>query len=232
MKIKFRPLTADEIDIRVGRVIKTDSFSGATLLLYKDARCDMSILDETVGCMNWQREHGLNNQNCRVGIYDEDKQQWVWKEDTGTESNTEKEKGLASDSFKRACVNWGIGRELYTAKNILVRCELDKEGKKPKNGIDWYVKEIGYDKGIITRLVIVQTYKGEETVVYSKGEEKKQEPLITQTQLNTVKGLNVNLTNVYKRFNIKDLSELTYAQAEMIIEAKKKALAKEGQNEQ
>ena len=116
MELKFRDLRADEIDCRIAMVKQ----SGLSLLLYKDARCDMNILDETVGAFNWQRSHTRDNANCIVSIYDEDKKQWVSKEDTGTESNTEKEKGLASDSFKRACFNWGIGRELYTAPFIWV----------------------------------------------------------------------------------------------------------------
>lgn len=114
--MKFRNLNADEIECRV-QSVKNNGFS---LLLYKDARCDMIILDEQVGPMNWKREHTRDNKNCIVSIWDKDKSQWISKEDTGTESNTEKEKGLASDSFKRACFNWGIGRELYTAPFIWV----------------------------------------------------------------------------------------------------------------
>ena len=98
---KFRELRADEIDCRVAMVKE----NGCSLLLYKDARCDMNILDETVGEMNWQRQHGRDNANCIVSIWDNEKNQWISKEDTGTESYTEKEKGLASDSFKRACFN-------------------------------------------------------------------------------------------------------------------------------
>lgn len=101
---KFRDLKADEIDCRVA----TCSDKGVSLLLYKDARCDMNILDETVGSMNWQRKHTRDNANCTVEIWDADKNQWISKEDTGTESYTEKEKGQASDSFKRACFNWGM----------------------------------------------------------------------------------------------------------------------------
>lgn len=112
----FRDLRADEIEVRVAQA----KLNGVSLLLYKDARVDQVVLDETVGPMNWQRSHGRENANCTVSIWDEKKQSWVSKEDTGTESNTEKEKGLASDSFKRACFNWGIGRELYTAPFIWV----------------------------------------------------------------------------------------------------------------
>lgn len=117
--IQFRKLKADEIECRIGQIKAT----GLTLLLYKDARCDMNVLDETVGPLNWKREHTRDNRNCIVSIYDEDKKEWIGKEDTGTESNTEADKGLASDSFKRACVNWGIGRELYTAPFIWVKKE-------------------------------------------------------------------------------------------------------------
>lgn len=116
MSITFRRLRADEIDCR----ISTCNAWGVGLLLYKDARCDQNILDETVGAMNWQRHHTRDNANCIVAIWDDIKMQWIEKEDTGTESFTEKEKGLASDSFKRACFNWGIGRELYTAPNMFV----------------------------------------------------------------------------------------------------------------
>ena len=117
--MEFRTLKANEIDCR----ISTINQKGLTLLLYKDARVDQNILDETVGPMNWQRSHCRDNANCIVSIWDTDKKQWVSKEDTGTESYTEKEKGLASDSFKRACFNWGIGRELYSAPFIWVSNE-------------------------------------------------------------------------------------------------------------
>lgn len=108
---KFRALEANEIDCRVS----TCSEKGVSLLLYKDARCDMRILDEAVGPECWQRSHEVINGNlfCNVGIKVDG--EWIWKQDVGTESYTEKEKGQASDSFKRACFNWGIGRELYTA---------------------------------------------------------------------------------------------------------------------
>ena len=114
--MKFRLLRADEIDCR----ISTCNQYGVGLLLYKDARCDQNILDETVGAFNWQRKHTRDNANCIVSIWDDTKKQWIEKEDTGTESFTEKEKGLASDSFKRACFNWGIGRELYTAPSMFI----------------------------------------------------------------------------------------------------------------
>lgn len=124
--IKFRSLRADDIEVRIKSVKPT----GVFLLLYKNARVDMNILDETVGAENWQREHYecKGNLFCKVGIntnYGTDKpDKWVWKSDCGTESNSDAQKGEASDSFKRACFNWGIGRELYTSP--LIRIEPKK----------------------------------------------------------------------------------------------------------
>ena len=150
---KFRDLKAEEIDCRVQSVKEnTDpKKSGIVLLLYKDARCDMNILDETVGASNWQREHYecKGNLFCRVGIRIDRKDEtggyaeWVWKSDCGTESNTEAQKGEASDSFKRACFNWGIGRELYTSPFIWIpadKCNI-KNGKC-------------YDKFVVEKIAI------------------------------------------------------------------------------
>lgn len=153
----FRKLKADEIECRIGSVSK----NGFTMLLYKDARCDMNILDETVGAMNWQREHMRDNANCIVSIWDESKETWVSKEDTGTESYTEKEKGIASDSFKRACVNWGIGRELYTAPKIFIRAKTDYVGNgyrlaDKSDGYGYKVAQIEYLDGKISKLIITK----------------------------------------------------------------------------
>ena len=154
MNLTFRPLRADEIDCRVGSMGK----DGCSLLLYKDARCDQILLDEAVGPMGWQRHHSRDNANCTVSIYDTDFKQWVEKEDTGTESNTEKEKGLASDSFKRACFNWGIGRELYTAPFIWIPADRYKtkqtaSGKTVIKG-GFKCTELAVTDGKITALAI------------------------------------------------------------------------------
>lgn len=173
MKLEFRKLRADEIDCRIGQIKE----NGLSLLLYKDARCDMNVLDETVGAMNWKREHTRDNKNCIVSIWDEDKSQWISKEDTGTESNTEAEKGLASDSFKRACVNWGIGRELYTAPFIWVKAgdaEIYKDPftKKYKCKNDFSVAKLTYTKtGDIDGLAIRNNRTG--AVVFAKMPKEK-----------------------------------------------------------
>ena len=128
-KNNIRLLRADEIECRVGMI----SEKGLSLLLYKDARVDMKILDEVYGPLNWQRKHEMigGNLYCTVSIWDKEKQQWISKMDVGTKSNTEQEKGEASDSFKRACFSHGIGRELYTAPFIWIGAE--KVSIKRKN---------------------------------------------------------------------------------------------------
>lgn len=209
--MKFRLLNADEIDCRVSTV----SEKGLSLLLYKDSRVDMNLLDETVGPMNWQRSHTRDNANCVVSIWDDTKSQWVSKEDTGTESFTEKEKGLASDSFKRACFNWGIGRELYTAPFIWVMASnvklIDKNGKKSTYD-KFKVKSIGYNgSGVINALEIVNAQTN-KTVYQFKTSEPEQEKLITADQLETLTAMiaetGADIDAMLKYYKVDDLGKL------------------------
>ena len=176
MELKFRLLEANEIECRVAQIFNTNNGKGLSLLLYKDARVDQNILDETVGAMNWQRHHSRDNANCTVSIWDTEKKTWVEKEDTGTESNTEKEKGLASDSFKRACFNWGIGRELYTAPFIYVNeslCNIKEVGGKLKCNDKFVVEKIAYDDdGNIISLAIKNVTKKCRCFLMVDGEAK------------------------------------------------------------
>ena len=163
----FRDLRADEIECRVSQVTK----NGVSLLLYKDARVDQNILDETVGPMNWMRSHTRDNANCVVSIWDSEKKQWISKEDTGTESNTEKEKGLASDSFKRACFNWGIGRELYTAPFIWIpaeQCNINEDRGRFKCLDKFYVSKIGIENKTIVGIAIRNAKSGDRVFVWQK----------------------------------------------------------------
>lgn len=133
--ITFRDLKADEIECRISTV----KDKGLSLLLYKDARVDQNILDETVGAENWERDHKelKGNIYCGISIWDDSKKMWVTKWDAGAESYTEKEKGEASDSFKRAGFNWGIGRELYTSPFIWIpstKCTIKDSGRKDSYG--------------------------------------------------------------------------------------------------
>lgn len=121
---EIRVLRPEEIECRVQQV----TAKGVILLLYKDARCDMAILDETFTPFGWKRtSQFINNKEfCTVSVKD-DNGEWIDKQDCGTESNTEKEKGETSDAFKRACVNWGIGRELYTKIFIFIPATTVKD---------------------------------------------------------------------------------------------------------
>ena len=178
---KFRLLRADEIDCRIAQIRE----NGLSLLLYKDARVDQNILDETVGEMNWQKSYSRENANCTVSIWDEAKKMWISKEDTGTESNTEKEKGLASDSFKRACFCWGIGRELYSAPPIWIKPEdcrtfgKNQSGKLTCND-RFYVSRIEYsDARNIIALEIMNRSTGK--VVYRLGSQRPAAPSAAPT---------------------------------------------------
>ncbi len=162
----IRLLKADEIECRIGTI----SEKGLSLLLYKDARVDMKILDEVYGTNNWQRHHEVigGNLYCTVEIWDDEKRQWIEKQDVGTESMTEKEKGAASDAFKRACVSLGIGRELYTAPFIWIpssKADIQTRNGKFICNDKFSVSSITYSKEReITALTIVN---GKGNVVYS-----------------------------------------------------------------
>lgn len=170
---KFRDLRADEIECRVQQV----KDKGLVLLLYKDARVDMNILDETVGSSNWQREHYecKGNLFCRVGIdvgTNEGKaERWVFKSDCGTESNTEAQKGEASDSFKRACFNWGIGRELYTAPFTWIpsdKCDIKQVNNSLKCFDKFVVEKIIIENKQITALAIWNVTKNVRAFVWQR----------------------------------------------------------------
>lgn len=145
MTITFPRLQAADIDVRVGTCSKNKPC--ASFLLYKDARCDRRYLNQVVGPCNWQRDHKeiKGNLYCGVAIRDTDTNEWIWKWDCGTESNTEKEKGEASDSFKRACFNWGIGEELYDAPTIWIDL-TEKEYNGGKPFVHFTVTEMEYDE--------------------------------------------------------------------------------------
>ena len=168
--IKFRELTADEIEVRVAQA----KINGVALLLYKDARVDMRILDETVGQECWQKEffECKGTLFCRVGIRafadlqnGADMESWVWKSDAGEPSSTSAQKGEASDAFKRACFNWGIGRSLYTAPFIWVKSEhanIKQNGSKFQCFDRFRVAKIQIEGGEITGIRIVNDSKNGE----------------------------------------------------------------------
>lgn len=197
-KLEFRTLRADEIECRVG----TCNDNGCSLLMYKNARVDMTLLDEVVGAQNWQRRHDLINGNlfCTVSVRD-DNGQWVDKQDVGTESNTEKEKGQASDAFKRACVNWGIGRELYTCPFVWVNLKASEwrqgyNGKKqPKTR--FYVSNIEYDEQRRVSYLRIVDENNAERFVWGKSVEAEKQVAEMVEKIKAAKD-RVELEAIYK----------------------------------
>ena len=168
---EIRLLRADEIECRVGTINER----GLSLLLYKDARVDQKILDESFGMYGWERTHQSieGNLYCTVRIWDSEKSQWIEKQDVGTTSYTEKEKGQASDAFKRACVNVGIGRELYTAPFIWIpssKANIQKRDNRYTTSERFQVREISYNE---MREIAAITIVNDRGVVVYEYQEKK-----------------------------------------------------------
>lgn len=183
--MKFRPLRADEIEVKVKQI----KANGSVFLLYKTARTDMDLLDETVGPDNWQDAYETIKDNlyCKIGIWNEKLAQWIWKQDCGIESREDDEgnqkKGEASDAFKRAGFKWGIGRELYTSPFIwissdVVPTESNGKGYRLKDPFaKFYVAKIDYaDNGDICGLVIKNS---KHQTVYTYGKDNRAEPIKT-----------------------------------------------------
>jgi len=234
----YRLLKESEIDVRVGTV----GAKGVTLLLYKDARVDMNILDETHGSECWQRNHReiKGNMYAGIGVWNDKISQWVWKWDCGTESMTEKEKGEASDSFKRACVNQGIGRELYTSPFIFVACETEqKDGRKYtlKNPFEFSycrVENISYNEDReISALTIVNKQgriifstterpitkadkkadnKADNGPSFAEVGQAKIDDVQAAALLKLIKEKNSDVTKVCTAYNVESLLEMTLEQ--------------------
>lgn len=227
-RLEFRLLKSSEIDCRISTV----SQKGVSLLLYKDARVDQNILDETVGPMNWQRSHSRDNANCTVSIWDDDKKQWISKEDTGKESYTEAEKGLASDSFKRACFNWGIGRELYTAPFIWVDARSCKITEVVRNGKQTYtcaerfrVSKIGYDNERNINALVIKNKNGQVVFSMNATEDgepreypKKLEEKYVHTLFFELKRTGVGMNGLLKNYGASDVHDLSFEQWQEAME--------------
>ena len=208
--MEIRLLRADEIECRIGTINE----KGLSLLLYKDARADMKILDETFGVFGWKRTHQSIDGNlyCTVEIWDNEKKSWISKQDVGTVSYTEKEKGQASDSFKRACVSVGIGRELYSAPFIWVsaqKCKIQRRNDKLICYDKFSVSEISYSKDReIMSLSIVNCDTGE--VVYSVFPKNAQSVNMQFCEFDSeLKRTGVLLDTVLSRYGVKSINEMT-----------------------
>lgn len=166
----FRLLKADEIECRISQVFE----EGVSILLYKTARTDYQLLDEVVGMFNWQNKYAEidGKMYCGIGIHDNGTGEWIWKWNCGTESNTEAEKGQASDAMKRAGFAWGIGTELYSAPNIYIGNERLRKRKDKKVYDKFYVKSIGYNNVEDIDSLVIINQKGEVVFVFGKSNEK------------------------------------------------------------
>ena len=227
--MEFRTLKANEIDCRVAQIDE----KWLTLLLYKDARVDMNILDETVGCLNWKKSYSRENANCTVSIWNDEIKEWVSKEDTGTESFSEAEKGLASDSFKRSCFNWGIGRELYTAPSIFILPRKDIKYKYDGKEVDefylnkkekyetktrFWVEYIDYnDTKEIQNLIIRDQKNNIRFTQLTEEKEKELGKLDIAIKKAFAKDEEFE-KETYKKYKIKDYAELLIKQKEEIVE--------------
>jgi len=209
---KIRLLRADEIECRVSTVNK----NGVSLLLYKDARVDQRILDETFGIFGWKRSHQCIDGNlyCTVEVLDKETGTWVSKQDTGNagKSEKDKEKSQASDSFKRACFNWGIGRELYTAPFIWIpagRTEIQERGGKFFCNDNFSVVTVSYNKEReISGLSIIN---GKHKVVYVLGADNSVHN-VSDTQMALLRKelsrTGVTANDVKARYNIESLENM------------------------
>ena len=209
--LTFRDLRADEIDCRI-KVVKS---SGVSILLYKDARVDQNILDETVGPLNWQRSHEMIDGNlyCTVSIFNEERNTWVYKQDVGTESNTEKEKGQASDSFKRACFNWGIGRELYTAPFIWINaadCKISGQKCNDKFIVDQILIE--------DKTIVALTIKNKDTGKTVFSMDKALDACHIATLKECIPKHGQTIENVCKTFKVDALEDLTFSQFDCLMQ--------------
>lgn len=217
-ELKFRPLEADELEARVATV----SDKGCSVLIYKNARVDMNILDETVGQFNWQRDHKevKGRMYCGIGIWDDEKSTWIWKWDCGTESNTEAEKGEASDSFKRAGFNWGIGRELYTAPFIWFNAgdvRLQDRGGRKTTYDRFQVDEIQCVDGRIVKLIVSNKSTGARFIHTVNATITSQHAREIKMMLEE-SGTDVKaFLGYYKARSVDEMTELQYVEACKIL---------------
>lgn len=235
---KIRTLRADEIEVRFSQVFE----KGALLLLYKTARVDRSILDETFGDL-WQNDFKVIDGKMYggIGIYNEKLKEWLWRWDCGTESNTEAEKGQASDCFKRAGFKWGIGVELYSSPLIFVPVETFKDQKYGKyvlkdRFMKFEVSHIDYKNGEISELVIKDT-KGGTWFTWKKGtknqvKQKEAEPdhIVkfnkTMAKLEKISDASIDMASKEAESQISFVSNLLFELKEAGLEDNAKQLEK------
>ena len=235
MDINIRLLRADEIECRVATVNE----KGASLLLFKDARVDLKILDETFGPLGWQRSHQSIDGNlyCTISLWDSEKQQWISKQDVGTKSYSEKEKGQASDSFKRAAFCVGVGRELYTAPFIWIPAAKAKVQKKEDKYVvneHFAVSYIAYDSNREIAALVIKDSKG--NVVYSMQQDSrtqeaaKQGSILSDAErvlfLAELNRTGVTMDTVLERYGLTNINQMTADVYDKAMNSLKKSRSK------
>lgn len=211
----IRLLKADEIECRIATINE----KGLSLLLYKDARVDQKILDETFGMFGWKRSHQCIDGNlyCTVEIRDRETGEWVAKQDVGTTGYAEKEKSQASDSFKRACFNWGIGRELYSAPFIWVsasKVQLQKKDGRCYCNESFHVTSITYNKSREIAGLLIASDKGGCIFEWkAQGREESLSKVQMKGLETELQRTGVAMETVQQRYHVDDplqMSEETY----------------------
>ena len=235
MDINIRLLRADEIECRVATVNE----KGASLLLFKDARVDLKILDETFGPLGWQRSHQSIDGNlyCTISLWDSEKQQWISKQDVGTKSYSEKEKGQASDSFKRAAFCVGVGRELYTAPFIwipAVKAKVQKKEDKYVVNEHFAVSYIAYDSNREIVALVIKDSKG--NLVYSMQQDSQaKEATVQESALSDAERVlllaelnrtGVTMDTVLERYGLSNINQMTIEVYDKAMNSLKKSKSK------
>lgn len=238
----FRTLNADEIDVRISQIDK----NWCSLLLYKDARVDQDILDETVGVMNWKKDYQLIDGQlfCTISLWDNEKEQWISKQDVGVESFSQEEKGRASDAQKRSAFCFGIGRELYTAPSIFIFPRQDIKYKNKGKEVDeffehkegkyttktrFYVDYIDYDEQRKIKDLVIRDNKNnirfEELSNETEKERNKKimkfKELIEKNEDNDNK---FDREEVYKYFNAESDAQIKWDDLDKAIKLLEKRL--------
>ena len=209
--IRIRNLKPDEIECRIGSITE----KGITLLLYKNARVDQAILDETFGIFGWQRSHEMIGESlyCTISIWDSEKECWISKQDVGTESDFERQKGAASDSFKRAGFNVGVGRELYTSPVIWVSADRLQLGEKDHRKYckdRFRVKSIEISEEKVITGLAIENQRGETVFAYqsARKKEKTTDGRPWEELYRELERTGISKEKILKRYQIQRLEEM------------------------
>lgn len=223
MNKEIRTLTADEVECRIGTITE----KGLSLLLYKDARSDMQLLDECFGPLNWTRKHEEigGALYCTVSVKDEDGN-WISRQDVGTESYSEAKKGAASDSFKRACFNWGIGRELYSAPFLWIpseKTDIRHDGKKYISKDQFRVDEIEYDDMRNICFLQIVNQRGDVVYVFRKKEQNSTLSKVQKFRLKSeMETTGVKEEDIMRRYHLTNLENMKPETFERVMNALEK----------